>query len=120
MLREEGARTERHLDVGRMRKRTSDSDQLALALLIFARNVPGYVKHLVRGAFDIDTATAACQRALQPQEEITIFHRPAVAVRHTVQQLRRWMVATVQGLPQLIMVTLMAVVPDWLTHDIDL
>lgn len=119
MLAQEGARVQRYLDVGRMWQRTSHSHQLPLAVFL-ARNMAGYMDHFVGSAFDINASATARQSALESKEKVAVFHRFAITVGHSLQQLRGTVMAAVQCLPQLFVIALVAVVPDRLAHHIDL
>lgn len=119
MLAQKGASVQRHLDVGGVRQRARNGHQLALTVLL-ARDVARHVNHLVRGALDVDRTAAARQSALQPEEEIARFLRLAIAVGHSLDQLRRAVVTAVQRLTQLLVITLVRVVPDRLTHHVNL
>lgn len=94
MLAQEGARVQRYLDVGRMRQRAGHSHQLPLAVLL-ARNVAGDMDHLVGSTLDINASATAREGALEPKEKVPVFQRFAIAVGHSLLQLRGTVMAPV-------------------------
>jgi hypothetical protein len=139
VLGEEGARSQRNLDVWWMGQRSADDQQLAISV-VFEDDVSGQVDHLegkrreieetagnsidllyfVRGALDVDESTALGERALQTQHHVAVLKRIAVGCLRALGNLRSRCFAAIQRLTQLVMIAGVGVLPNLLTQQVDL
>lgn len=79
-----------------------------------------FFANLVCGALDVHESAALCQRALQSQHHVAGQQWFEVSRLQSTQQFRRWSFPAIQRLAKLFVIASVRVVPDGLTHHINL
>lgn len=137
MFGQKCAGPKRHFDVGRVRHGSSNSKQLTIAILFmnnmtsnmndlqisnitWLKNLKPVRTYLVRSTLDVHTSAATGQSAFQTQHKITMNHWIGICIFRAIQELRWASFPPIQSLSQLIVITLMAVIPNWLAQQINL